>query len=191
MPEAAPRRDFAWFSWFKAAMSARLEFIVGRIERQACDAVVNAANTRLLPGTGVDGAIRAAAGPALTEYTSGLDPISQGEAVISPGFKLKAKWIIHTAAPIWVWEQSEAQKLIGLSACYRNALLLAQREGVSSIAFPCLGTGNYGWPRELACDIAVRTCKQTLGDAPLIQKIVFCCFAAEDAAIYKARLKQA
>jgi O-acetyl-ADP-ribose deacetylase (regulator of RNase III) len=171
-------------------MSARLEVIVGRIERQCCDAVVNAANQRLLPGTGVDGAIRQAAGPELTACTAQLQPIAQGAAIITPGFKLKAKWIVHTAAPVWYACEEEAEKLWGLSACYRNALLLAQEKALTSIAFPCLGTGNYAWPKELACDIAVRTCKQTLADAPALKKIVFCCFAEDEAKIYRARLKQ-
>src|SRR5262245_60408290 len=99
-------------------MSARIEVVVGRIEAQGGDAVVNAANTRLLPGTGVDGAIRRAAGPDLTAFTETLGPIAQGEAVITPGFKLKAKWIIHTAAPVWPWEMEENRKIAGLSACY-------------------------------------------------------------------------
>lgn len=162
--------------------------MIGRIETLAVDAVVNAANPALQPGTGVDGALRAAAGPALTDYTSRLRPIGVGEAVITPGFNLPAKYIIHTAAPVFSREGSETEKIEGLSLCYVSCITLASRNNLRSIAFPCLGTGNFGWPRELACETALDACQAALNAAPAFARVVFCCFTAADAAPYRARL---
>ncbi|MES1199758.1 MAG: macro domain-containing protein [Pseudomonadota bacterium] len=128
----------------------RIEIVTGPIEQLEVDAVVNAANRRLLPGAGVDGAIRRAAGPELTRLTNSLQPIEEGGVVLTPGFEAKPRWIIHTAAPVWYGAGDEVQKEAGLSACYRNALALAEAEGFASIAFPCIGTGIYGWPKERA-----------------------------------------
>ena len=136
-------------------MSAALKIHIGRIETLALDAVVNAANRRLLPGAGVDGALRAAAGPALTELTDTLAPIEEGQAVLTPGFKLRARHIIHTAAPIWTLPGDEDEKCERLSRCYANSIALAARHQLRRIAFPCLGTGSYGWPRETAGEIAI------------------------------------
>lgn len=171
-------------------MSARIEVVVGRIERQGGDAVVNAANPGLQPGTGVDGALRRAAGPELTEWTSRLNPLEAGEAVMTPGFKLKAKWIIHTSAPVWFLPGEEIDKIKMLEACYRGALMLAHAHNLRSISFPCLGTGNYGWPRDLACDVAVKTCRDALSAKLSLARVRFCCFSEDDAQIYKKRLKQ-
>lgn len=165
-------------------MPARFEVIVARIETLEVDAVVNAANRRLLPGTGVDGALRAAAGPELTSFTSGIPPIDVGDAVLTPGFNLSAQYIIHTAAPIYSVNGDEDAKVVGLSRCYTSALAIAARLAITSIAFPCLGTGNFGWPRELACNIALAACESTNE----IERIVFCCFSQADAAPYLARL---
>jgi O-acetyl-ADP-ribose deacetylase (regulator of RNase III) len=170
-------------------MSAPFEVLVGRIEELAVDAVVNAANGRLLPGGGVDGALRQAAGPELTKHTAKLKPIGAGEAVITPGFKLKARYIIHTAAPIWS-QGEEGWRVAGLAHCYMNSIKLARQHKIGAIAFPCLGTGNFGWPRGFACAIAIAACEQALADAPGVKRVIFCCFTESDAQLYRAALAE-
>ena len=169
------------------AMKAPFEVLVDRIENLAVDAVVNAANQLLAPGTGVDGALRAAAGPELTALTRQLGPVKVGQAVITPGFNLKARHIIHTVAPVWS-PGEEGAHVAGLAQCYMNALALAQQHGVASIAFPCLGTGNFGWPHGFACAIAIASCEQTLMEAPGVTRLIFCCFTEADAQLYRAGL---
>ncbi|MEZ6024378.1 MAG: macro domain-containing protein [Hyphomonadaceae bacterium] len=169
-------------------MSAPFEIAVDRIETLALDAVVNAANTRLLPGTGVDGALRAAAGPELTLCTAAIGEISIGQAVITPGFNAPARYIIHTAAPVWDDGGEKGPKVAGLAGCYKNSIALAQEKQLTSIAFPCLGTGNFRWPRDFACAIAIAACEEALRDAPDVTRVVFCCFTEDDAAIYRAGL---
>lgn len=168
-------------------MSAPFEVLVGRIEEMPVDAVVNAANRELLPGSGVDGALRLAAGPELTTQTDNMAPIDVGAAVVTSGFKLKARLIIHTAAPIWE-QGEEGARVAGLANCYMNALKLAEENGVGSIAFPCLGTGNFGWPRGFACAIAIAACEQALAEAPGVNKVIFCCFTEADAELYRKAL---
>ena len=166
-------------------MSAPFEIMVGRIETLALDAVVNAANRQLAPGHGVDGALRAAAGPRLTEATARIPPILTGEAVITPGYDAPMKFIIHTAAPVWTEPGPEGAKVAGLAKCYTSAIQMAASRGFESIAFPCLGTGIYGWPRGFACAIAVAACEQELANAPKLKRVVFCCFTEDDAKIYR------
>jgi O-acetyl-ADP-ribose deacetylase (regulator of RNase III) len=166
-------------------MAAALEVLVGRIETLALDAVVNAANTQLSPGTGVDGALRAAAGPELTEATRALAPIEVGAAVLTPGFKLPARYVIHTAAPIWAQGGGEGEKVAGLARCYSSAIALAEERMLAAIGFPCLGAGNYGWPRGFACAIAIAACEEALQAAPHVQRLVFCCFTEADAELYR------
>lgn len=170
-------------------MKAPFEVLVDRIENLAVDAVVNAANQQLAPGTGVDGALRAAAGPDLTAYTSKLGSIEVGQAVITPGFKLRARCIIHTVAPVWS-QGEEGARVGGLAQCYLNALKLAQQHGVASIAFPCLGAGNFGWPRGFACAIAIAACEEALTEAPEVKRLIFCCFTEADAQLYRAGLAE-
>jgi len=167
-------------------MSPRLEVLVAPIETLAVDAVVNAANARLLPGAGVDGALRRAAGPALTHLTATLPPLPPGEAVITPGFNAPARFIIHTAAPVWNGGESGDAKCAMLAACYRSAILIADAEALRSLAFPCLGAGIYGWPRDSACEIALRVCASA--ETTTLERIVFCCFSEDDAAPYRQRL---
>ncbi len=171
-------------------MAAPFEVMVDRIETLDVDAVVNAANRQLAPGTGVDGALRLAAGPELTQHTSRLPPIDVGDAVITPGFKLPARFIIHTAAPIWRAEGPESEKVAGLARCYTSSIKMAASRQFHSIAFPCLGTGNYGWPRGFACAIAIAACEQALEEAPSLKRVVFCCFAEDDATIYRTALTE-
>lgn len=165
--------------------AAPFEIMVGRIETLALDAVVNAANRQLQPGAGVDGALRSAAGPRLTEATSNIPPILTGEAVITPGFDAPMKFIIHTAAPIWTDEGPRGAKVAGLARCYSSSIKIAAGRDFESIAFPCLGTGIYGWPRGFACGIAVAACEQALANAPKLKRVVFCCFTEDDAKIYR------
>jgi O-acetyl-ADP-ribose deacetylase (regulator of RNase III) len=169
-------------------MTAPFEVLVGRIETLALDAVVNAANRQLMPGSGVDGALRAAAGPDLTKHTSRLGPLDVGEAVITPGFKAPARFIIHVAAPIWTGPGPEGEKVNGLARCYMSAIAMAAARKFKSIAFPCLGTGNFGWPRGFACAIAIAACEQALPEAQSLTRVVFCCFTEDDAALYRAGL---
>ncbi len=145
-------------------MSA-IEVWQGDITKLAVDAIVNAANSSLLGGGGVDGAIHRAAGPRLLEACRGLGGCPTGEARITPGFDLPARWVIHTVGPVWHGGgQGEAAKL---AACYRQALVLAQAHDVRTIAFPAISCGVYGYPPEAASAIAVRTCREmTGGDAP-------------------------
>lgn len=169
-------------------MGAGFEIRVARIETLAVDAVVNAANRQLLPGTGVDGALRDAAGPELTLLTQTMAPLGEGDAVITPGFALPARHIIHTAAPVWVLPGEETDKIAALGRCYSNVIALAATHSLSSVAFPCLGTGNFGWPRDLACGIAIDYARAALMRAPNVSRLIFCCFSESDAAPYRARL---
>ncbi len=165
-----------------------MEVIVGRIETLAVDAVVNAANRELLPGTGVDGALRRAAGPALTALTQTMAPLAESEAVLTPGFDAPARFILHTAAPIWWLEGEERAKIAALGACYRACIALAGKHALRSVAFPCLGTGNFGWPRERACAVAVEACADASQHTSSVERLVFCCFSEEDAEIYRRAL---
>lgn len=152
------------------------------------DAIVNAANPGLIPGSGVDGAIRRAAGPALTEATAQIGGCPTGEAVITPGFRLKARWVIHTAAPVFAAHpESEVRRL--LAACYASCLALAARHGISHVAFPALGTGIYGIPLALAIPVAADTVRR----APFstVRQVTFCCFSEGDLLGYRAYLDAA
>jgi O-acetyl-ADP-ribose deacetylase (regulator of RNase III) len=171
-------------------MNASFEVLVARIETLGVDAVVNAANRQLAPGSGVDGALRAAAGPELTHHTARLPGIEVGEAVITPGFKLPARFVIHVAAPIWIADGPESEKVAGLARCYFSAIKMAASRQFTSIAFPALGTGNFGWPRGFACAIAIAACEQALETAPNLTRVIFCCFTEDDAQIYRAGLTE-
>ena len=147
------------------------------------DAIVNAANSSLLGGGGVDGAIHRAAGPELKDYCRGLGGCPTGEARISPGFRLPARWVIHTVGPVWHGgDQGEAALL---ERCYRNSFELALEHGVKSIAFPAISTGVYGFPKARAAAIAVRVMKEY---EPRFERIVACCFSDEDVRLYSQQL---
>ena len=154
--------------------------VVGDITRLETDAIVNAANNSLLGGGGVDGAIHSAAGPELLACTRQLGGCPTGEARITPGFRLPARWVIHTAGP--VWRGGNANEAAMLANCYRHSLQLALLYHVISIAFPAISTGTYGYPAEQAARIAVESAATFEQD---FDRILFCCFSEEDAAIYR------
>jgi O-acetyl-ADP-ribose deacetylase (regulator of RNase III) len=161
----------------------RIEIVRADITTLEVDAIVNAANSRLIPGGGVDGAINKAAGPELGKAMMAIGRCPTGEVVITPGFKLKAKHVIHTVAPVYA--QHRAQDVWRLLAnCYRNALALAVAHHAQSIAFPSLGTGVYGIPIARASAVAIDEAAQH-GHAV---RVIFSCFSESDASIYRAEL---
>jgi O-acetyl-ADP-ribose deacetylase len=155
-------------------MKAKIELYKGDITTLKVDAIVNAANTSLLGGGGVDGAIHRAAGPELIEYNKKLGGCSTGEAKISPGFNLPAKYIIHTVGPVWNGGNKNEEDL--LSRCYRNSLNVAKENKIKTIAFPSISTGVYRFPVDRASKIAVNEIEIFLKNNPSIQKIIFVCF---------------
>lgn len=167
----------------------RLEAIEADITTLSLDAIVNAANEPLIMGGGVDGAIRRKAGPAMEEEIRRIGRCPTGEAVITKGHRLPARYVIHTAAPVFGGGgMTIAQKQHLLSACYRNALARADEHGIATIAFPCIGTGIYGWPADLACGIAFDAVVAHLGDCAIQTRVVFCCFASGDRERYAAKI---
>jgi O-acetyl-ADP-ribose deacetylase len=164
----------------------RLTAIQADIVTLAVDAIVNAANTALLGGGGVDGAIHRAAGPELLAECRGLGGCQVGEAKLTKGYNLAAKFVIHTVGPVWHGGTHGESKL--LSSCYSRCLAIACDHGMRSIAFPCISTGVYGYPFALAARIAVATTRSVLEGPMPLEEVIFCCFSRPDFDVYSALL---
>jgi len=161
-----------------------IEFIRGDITKIKADAIVNAANTTLLGGGGVDGAIHAAAGPELLEECRTLGGCETGQAKITGGHDLPARYIIHTVGPVWHGGKSGEEELLG--SCYRNSLELARKYSLRSIAFPSISTGAYRFPVDKAAKIAVAAVKKFITENPgVFEKVIFVLFSERDLDVYK------
>lgn len=170
-------------------MTATLRALQGDITTLRVDAIVNAANSSLLGGGGVDGAIHRAAGPGLLAECRLLGGCPTGEAKLTQGHRLPARFVIHTVGPVWRGgAEGEPERL---ASCYRRSLEVAAGHGLRSIAFPSISTGVYGYPIEAASEIAVATVKASLAELSAIQEVIFCCFSEGDWRVYKKRLGEA
>jgi O-acetyl-ADP-ribose deacetylase (regulator of RNase III) len=164
----------------------KIEFIQADITRLNVDVIVNAANNTLLGGGGVDGAIHRAAGPLLLAECKTLGGCPTGEAKITQGYNLKARFVIHTVGPVWHGGNNNERYL--LSSCYRNSLNLALKNNCISIAFPNISTGVYGYPKQAAAEIAVHEVLEFLKTNESIHQVLFCCFDSENYSIYNSLL---
>ena len=164
----------------------RLEVVQGDITKLRVDAIVNAANTTLLGGGGVDGAIHRAAGRELLEECSKLGGCPTGEARITRGYKLAGQWVIHAVGPVWSGGGRDEDAL--LASCYRTSLALAESHSAKTIAFPCISTGVYGFPGERACQIAIREVKSFLDAHATPEKVTFVCYLDRDFELYRRAL---
>jgi len=180
---------------FVSMPNQKIELIKGDITRLNTDAIVNAANSSLMGGGGVDGAIHRAAGPALLEECVKIakerrnipnGPCPAGDAVITGAGKLPCKKVIHTVGPVWYGGRNGEAEL--LASCYRKSLLLAEAAGLKSIAFPNISTGVYGYPKVKAAKVAVEAVLKTLEETPGIERVVFVCFDDENFRLYKGLL---
>jgi O-acetyl-ADP-ribose deacetylase (regulator of RNase III) len=167
-------------------MMANLIAMMADITTLDVDSIVNAANSSLLGGGGVDGAIHKVAGHQLLEACRRLGGCETGEAKITPGFNLSARYVIHTVGPVWNGGQHGEAEL--LANCYRNSLQLAEENGVKSIAFPSISTGIYGYPIEEAAKVAIETVKSMEPDLKSVEEVIFCCFSRRALDVYQALL---
>jgi O-acetyl-ADP-ribose deacetylase (regulator of RNase III) len=167
-------------------LDERMSVILGDITKLRVDAIVNAANSSLLGGGGVDGAIHRAAGPELVAECRTLGGCPTGEARITRGYRLPARLVIHTVGPVWRGGGKGEDE--ALARCYRNSLALASQHGVQSIAFPAISTGVYGFPLERATAIAIREARAYLHSHAEIEQVMFVCFGAHARDVYQAEL---
>jgi len=163
----------------------QLEAVLGDITRERVDAIVNAANSSLLGGGGVDGAIHRAAGPELVEACRALGGCPEGDAKVTPGFDLPARWIIHAVGPRWRGGQAGEPET--LAACYRNSLARADEVGAATVSFPAISTGIFGYPLDAATDIAIDTVRAT---PTSVETVRFVCFDQTTLDTYRERLEQ-
>lgn len=171
-------------------ITGRIEAIEADITTLAIDAIVNAANSALMPGGGVDGAIRKRAGKELDEELFGVGHCPEGHAIITSGYRLPAAYVIHTVAPIWAGGAKRVGQEETLARCYANALKLADENNIHTIAFPAIGTGVYRWPSDVAARIAFDTVVAHLKRSEVQSTVTFCCFARADRERYAELIAQ-
>jgi O-acetyl-ADP-ribose deacetylase len=167
----------------------RILVVQGDITRQDVDAIANAANQSLMGGGGVDGAIHRAAGPELLAECRQLGGCPTGQAKITRGYNLPARWIIHTVGPVWHGGQHHEDEL--LASCYRNSLALAVEYDIRTLAFPAISAGVYGFPLERATRIAIATVKAALAHSPVVEQVRFICFSDKAYRVYQSVLAEA
>ena len=186
-----PQAGHATYDWapyvsrdiLMAGFRSRLHSIEADITTLSIDAIVNAANEPLIMGGGVDGAIRRKAGHGMETDLRKIGRCPEGTAVITKAYRLPARWVIHTVAPVFDGGSDRSKEL--LASCYRSSLALARAHDIASIAFPCIGTGIFGWPADTAASIAFGSAMRHLGVGAKPDNVTFCCFSAEDRSRYR------